>query len=96
VRELMGILSECPLCHRKQSTKNKRCKCGEDIDKAKKGKKVRYWIGYRLPDGTQRRESVSTFEGLDPWSITDAKDALAKRKVQGRKNAYLICSPNAK
>jgi integrase len=89
----MGVLAECPICHIKQSTKNKRCKCGEDIDKAKKGKKVRYWISYRLPDGTQRRESVSTIEGLDPWSITDAKDALAKRKVQRKEKRIFDMLP---
>jgi hypothetical protein len=53
----MAILSECPECHTKQTTKNKKCidwldkrsglKCNENLDDAKKAKKVRYWIGYR-------------------------------------------------
>ena len=80
----MGVLAECPLCHSKQSTKNKKCNCDEDMDKAKKNKKVRYWINYYLPDGKQRRESVGAFEGLDAYSITDAKEALSKRTVQKR------------
>jgi len=81
----MGILAECPICHTKQSVKNKKCKCELDLDKAKKSKKkVRYWISYRMPDGKQKRESVGAFEGLDPYSITDAKDALRKRQVQKR------------
>ena len=78
----MGVLAECPNCHQKQSTKNKKCSCGLALDDAKKAKKVRYWISYRMPDGKQRRESVGALEGLKPFSITDAKDALAKRMVQ--------------
>ena len=85
----MGILAECPQCHIKQSTAKKKCTgkikgvpCGVDLDKAKKGKKVRYWINYYMPDGKQRRESVGSFEGLDAYSVTDAKEALSKRVVQ--------------
>ena len=74
----MGVLAECPLCHKKQSVKNKKCSCELDLDEAKRKKKVRYWISYRLPDGRQRRESVGALEGLDPNSITDAKEALAR------------------
>jgi hypothetical protein len=40
----MAILAECPICHRKQATKNKVCKCSENLDKAKKSKRVKYWI----------------------------------------------------
>ena len=80
----MGILAECPICHKKQSVKNKKCKCGLNFDEAKKSKKIRYWINYRMPDGQQKRESVGAFEGLNPYSIKDAEDALAKRQVQRR------------
>lgn len=86
----MAILAECPVCHRKQATKNKKCKCGQDMDKAKKGKeKVRYWISYRLKDGKQRRESVDAFDDLDGYSITDAKIADSKRKVQKTEKRFL-------
>jgi len=61
-----SILAECPLCHKKQATKNKSCKCGLNLDDAKKSKKIRYWISFRMPDGKQRRESVATFENLNP------------------------------
>jgi len=37
----MAILGECPACHKKQSVKNKRCRCGEDLDKAKESKRVK-------------------------------------------------------
>ena len=51
---IMAILAQCPICRRRQSAKNKKCKCGENLDKAKKGKKVRYWIDYPLPNGKVR------------------------------------------
>ena len=84
----MGILAECPFCHIKQATKNKVCRCGRDLDKAKRAKKVKYWISYRLPDGKARRESVDTIEGLSGYSISDARNALAKRKVQKKEKRF--------
>ena len=44
----MAILAECPICHRKQSIRNKACKCGLSLDTAKKNKKVFYHIVYRV------------------------------------------------
>ena len=78
----MAIFAECPSCHTKQSKRNKLCSCGEDLDKAKRSKRVLYWIDYRLPDGKQKREPLSKFDDLDPYSIVDAQKALAKRTVQ--------------
>ena len=84
----MSILAECPICHRKQSVKNKFCKCGEDIDKAKRSRRVKYWSNYRFPDGKQRREPVKG-EGLNPYSIEDARKFEAKRTVQKAENRIL-------
>ena len=92
---LWQYLEECPICRRKQSTKNKKCKCGENLDKFKKQKKVRYWIDYPLPGGKVRRESVGSFEDLNPYSITDAKTALAKRTVQKREKRILDMLPGS-
>jgi integrase len=89
----MGILAECSDCRRKQSVKNKKCKCGENLVKLKKAKKVRYWIDYPLPNGKVRRESVGSFEDLNPYSITDARTALAKRTVQKREKRILEMLP---
>ena len=72
----MAILAECSRCRRRQSAKNKKCKCGNNLDKAKSQKKVRYWIDYPLPGGKVRRESVGAFEGLNAYSITDAQAAM--------------------
>jgi integrase len=73
----MAVLAECPLCHKKQSAKNKTCSCGEGLDKAKRSKKVRYWIMYRVPGGKQRKEYVG-------YSVQEARDADGKRKGQKR------------
>ena len=91
----MEILAQCPICRRKQSAKNKKCKCGENLDKLKKAKKVKYWIDYSLPAGKVRRESVGAFEGLNAYSITDAKTALAKRTVQKREKRILEMLPES-
>jgi integrase len=101
----MGILAECPACHTKQSRRNKKCvgwrdkksglKCKENLDDAKKTKKVRYWISYRMPNGKQRKEAVGAFKGLDPTSITDAKDALSKRQVQKRERRIFDMLPES-
>ena len=74
----MGILAECPVCRVKQSIKNKACKkCSENLDKAKKSKRVKYWINYRFPGGKQKREVVG-------YSISEARDALGKKMSQKR------------
>ena len=77
----MSILAECPFCKRKQSVKNKLCKCGENLDKLKRSMKVRYWINFRFPSGKQRREPVG-------FSITEARDADSKRRVQKREDPH--------
>ncbi|MFC1880648.1 tyrosine-type recombinase/integrase [Thermodesulfobacteriota bacterium] len=87
----MAIMQECPICHKKQKTSNKLCSCGENLDQAKKSqKRIRYWISYYLPDGRKRIESVGKFKDLDPYSITDAKDALSMRMVQKRERPKLF------
>lgn len=86
----MAILAECPLCHKKQATKNKRCRCGANLDKSKKAGKVRFWINYRLPDGTQRREAVG-------FSIEEARAAEGKRRAQKVENPGILeIKPEAK
>jgi len=37
----MAILQECPICQNKQSVKNKKCKCGTDLDSKKKQGKIK-------------------------------------------------------
>jgi len=85
----MAILAECPMCHRKQATKNKVCKCGKDLDQAKRSGRVKYWISYYMPDGKQRREPVG-------YSISEARDAEGKRKSQRRENRIFDMLPESK
>jgi hypothetical protein len=83
----MAILEQCPTCHMKQATKNKLCvKCGEDMDKAKRSKKVKYWIHYRLPGGKQKWEPIGN-------SIEAARDEQNERRKQKRRNEII---PNSK
>ena len=78
----MAILAECPTCHTKQKVKNKVCKCGEDLDKAKRSKRVRYWINY-VAAGKQRRELIG-------FSIEEAKTADGKRRTQKFENPRIL------
>jgi integrase len=101
----MAILAECPVCHTRQSKRNKKCigwldkksglKCTQDLDAAKQAKKVRYWIVYRIKNGKQRWESVDKFDDLNGYSITDAKTALSKRGVQKMENRLLDVLPDS-
>ena len=79
----LAIKAECPLCHRKQAVKNKICKCGQRMDNAKRSKKVKYHIVYRLPNGKQKQE----FAG---FSITEAKTAEGKRLTQRHENPRIL------
>lgn len=92
----MAILAECPLCHKKQATKNKLCACGGDLEKAKRSKRVKYWINYRLPNGKQKRAFVGAFKDLNGYSIEDARKAESKRKVQKAENRLLDIKPATK
>lgn len=85
----MAVLAECPICHKKQNASNRVCTCGEDLVKAKKSKRVRYWINYRLPGGRQKREAVG-------YSIEEARDAEGKRRSQKRENRIFDIKPDAK
>jgi integrase len=88
----MAVLAECPVCHKKQSVRNKICKCGLDLNGAKKSKKVNYWISYRTPERRQRFEKI---KGKEQHSIEFAKDVLSKREIQKIEDPkYFDIKPN--
>ena len=78
-----AILAECPVCHKKQAVKNRNCLCGEDLVKAKRSQKVRYWVNYRLPNGKQRREAAG-------YLIDEARAAEGKRRAQNVENPGIL------
>lgn len=98
----MAILSECPQCHRKRSVQTKACVCGQDMDKAKRSKKVKYWIDYQIPGefregekgGKVKRAPVVKREYVGT-SIEEARDAEGKRRVQKRENRIFDMLPDA-
>jgi integrase len=87
----MSVLAECPICHKKQSLRNRLCACGEDIVKAKRSERVRYWMSYRLPGGKQVRK----IEGSG-FSLTDTIAAEGKTKALKVENRILDIKPEAK
>jgi len=92
----MAILAQCPICRNIQSLRNKKCKCGEDLDSAKRSQRVKYWLQYRLPGGKQRKEYVGVFEGLNGNSIEDARTAHDKRKTQKKEKRLLDIKSESK
>ncbi len=86
----MGILAQCPVCRTRLSIKKKTCpQCSTDLDKAKKAKRVDYWISYRLPSGKQKQEPVGT-------SIDDARAADGKKRGQKKEGKLFDIKPDAK
>jgi integrase len=87
----MSVLAECPVCHKKQSLRNRLCPCGEDLVKAKRSERVRYWMSYRLPGGKQVRK----IEGSG-FSLKDTMAAEGKTKALKVENRILDIKPEAK
>ena len=85
----MTVLAECPICRKKQSLRNKVCSCGEILDKAKRSRRVKFWIAYRLPNGKLRRESIG-------YSLEEARDAEGKRRSQKREGHIFEALPETK
>ena len=59
------------------------CSCGNGLVAAKRAKKVRYWVSYRLPGGKQRREPAG-------FSIEEARAAEGKRRAQKIENPGIL------
>ena len=79
----MAVLARCPTCHKWQGAKNRLCKCGENLLKAKRAKKVKYCTQYYLLNGQQKREVVG-------YSVEDARAADGKRRAQKRESPRIL------
>jgi integrase len=88
----ISTMSDLP---QKAERKKQKMQMRRESGQSKKGQKVRCWIDYPLPNGKVRRESVGGFEGLNAYSITDAKAALSKRTVQKREKRILEMLPES-
>lgn len=84
----MAILAECPRCHKVQSRKNKKCKCGLNLER----KRVKYHIIDRI-DGKQKWWALSSFDDVDPYSLDDARDVEAKLRTAKRERRLDIFQP---
>ena len=80
----MAIMVECPFCHGKRSLKKKRCECGANLDKLKAARKAKYHICYWLPGRRLKWEPVQG-EGIDPYSIEDAREGPRGRLERGER-----------
>jgi len=86
----MAILAECPVCRKAQSKKNKRCKCGANLEKLKKQKeKVKYYIAYRYRVNGKMKWELPD----DPYSVESVEACLGKRRVQLAEKHILDIEP---
>jgi integrase len=88
----MAILADCPICHKKLAIKKKACRCGNDMDRAKRNKQVRYHLVIRLPEGKQRWLAVASVKDCDPCSLDDAKTLDAKYRTAKREGRLDVFS----
>jgi integrase len=77
----MAILQQCPSCRKRQSIKNKKCNCSQDLDKAKRSNRVNYHVDYRLHNGKQRREFVG--KSIEDAKALDGEKKSLKKKKPG-------------
>ena len=73
---------------KKQSNANKLCTCGENLDKAKRSQRVKYWVAYRI--GKRQR-----FEYAGA-SVEAARAAEGKRIAQKKEGRILEMLPDSK
>jgi len=69
--------------------KNRLCSCGADLLKENRLRKVRYWVIYRLADGSQRKEFVRLPDGR-PGGIEEAKATEGKHRAQKKENPIIL------
>jgi integrase len=86
----MAILSECPICKRKQSVANKLCKCGQDLDKAKRSKRCRFYIRWRLPKALRREGDSGQRQEFVGYAIEEARASDGKRAAQKKENPRVL------
>lgn len=74
----MAILQQCPICRKRQGLSKKTCSCGEDLQKARRSDRVKFFVAYYLPDGKAKCELMGT--SLDKAKTYFAKITTDKRE----------------
>ncbi len=82
----MAILQQCPICRAKQKTSNKICKCGHDLDKAKRSRKVKFYIKWSYRDNGKQKQKIE----LIGTSIEEARASEGKRKAQKKERPRVL------
>jgi integrase len=82
----MAILQQCPICRAKQKVSNKRCRCGHDLDKAKRSRLVKYYVKWSYMKNGELKQSIK----LVGTSIDEAKASDGKRKAQKKENPKIL------
>lgn len=78
----MAVLAECPICRRRQSLRNKVCKCGENLDKAKKAGGLNIGSPIVSPEENSalRRSQVKNLPILNLQKMSKVKGGFKKEK----------------
>ncbi len=83
----MAVFQQCPICRTKQKNSLKKCRsCGEDLVKAKKSNRVKYWICNQI-----QKKKIWKSIG---YSIQDAQDADGKIRAEKRENPFFNARDN--
>jgi len=78
-QNLAGVVQECPRCHRKQHIVNPWCACGEDLRRAQRRERTKYWFEETAPDGTRHRTFVgNTIDSAARWAAHLRKQRAAR------------------
>ena len=82
----MAVYQQCPTCKengkRLIPLKHSQCiKCGTDLARARRAKRVRYWVRYKLPGGQDKKQYVGMSRtGAEAYDDQVRSTKTAKRK----------------
>jgi len=77
----MAVFQQCPVCRLKQKNALKKCRsCGEDLVKAKRSDRVKYWICNII-----QKKLKWQYVG---FSLSEAQDADGKIRAEKRENPF--------
>jgi integrase len=84
----MSIIVVCPACHKQCKFTAKKCKCGCDLQKAKKNKQASLYVTYRVPGS---RKLFREPAGKD---VQEAKDIEANIRLKKKSGSIAAIGEN--